>query len=367
MTHPYLTIGIPTWNRCAYLRKNVEALIRQIQSQQLTDLVEIFVSDNGSTDDTPKFLSEISQQYSFIRAYSHTENRGANANFQYVIEAARGEYVWLLGDDDLLAENVMARVIADIKSNKPDVIVGAAIYDNTQEKATHQNFNEVTLTDQRILGKEDVIILAGKMSGLMFKKASVLPILAIAAPIIHQTRTPWPHLAWLLLLLNDPAKKLLILPYGINQLVAANWFNLLFDGQTLVKILFLDYQTLLVALKPLLDVQIYEGLINRSVASRQASLMKCVLYGTYLDNYWSLLRLACFSFPQVVGFRNKLYFLVFLILPLLIPATIRKTIYTLCQKRWKKLNLTITRIHEAKKLMAKNLAGGLRQYNEKQL
>ena len=135
------------------------------------------------------------------------------------------------------------KVIADIKTALPAVAVGPAVYDDSKEKATHQSFKQVTLTDSRVLASEDVIALAGKISGLIFHKASVLPIINITEPIILATRTPWPHLVWFLLLLNDPNKKLLILPYGINQLVAANWFNLLFDGSTLLKILFIDYQT----------------------------------------------------------------------------------------------------------------------------
>jgi glycosyltransferase involved in cell wall biosynthesis len=367
MKKPFLTIGIPTWNRLPYLQKNVEGLIRQILSQQLTDSVEIFISDNASTDDSAAFLSETTQQHSFVRAYSHSENRGANANFQFVIESAQAEYVWLLGDDDLLAENVIARVITDIKTNHPDVIVGPAVYDNTQEKATHQDFHHVTLTDQSILAKEDLILLAGKMSGLIFRKESVLPVLSLAGSIIHQTRTPWPHLAWLLLVLNDPAKKLLVLPYGINQLVAANWFNLLFDGKTLLTILFIDYQALLLALKPLLSAPLYQALISHSVVTRQASLLKCVLYGTYLDSYGSLLRLACVSFLGVVGVKNKVYYFMFLILPLLIPNTIRKIIYWVCQMRWKKLRITIARIQAAKKILQNNHTGAVRQFNDQQL
>lgn len=367
LSHPFITIGIPTWNRCGYLKKNIDSLVHQITKNNLHELVEIVISDNGSTDGTKFTCEDLSNQYSFIKYHRHQQNRGANANFQFVIEAANGKYVWLLGDDDLVVDDIITKVIQDIEQNQPDVVVGPAIFDHTKEKATHQKFQEIVLTNREVLTREDVIALAGKISGLIFKKSSVMPVISIAEPVIIKTKTPWPHLAWLILLLNDADKKILILPYGINQLVAAHWHNLLFTGETLLIILFIDYQSLLLALKSYLDPLLFKKLLDRSVSTRQSSLLKCVLYGTYLDGYFKLFSLASESYVKIVGFKNKLNYLLFLLFPLAIPKAVRKLIYYSVKQWWPKLHLTIARIHEAKEILISQLSNDRRQYSENEL
>ena len=48
---PLLTIGIPTYNRAKFLRRLLEQLRTELAG--LDGQVEVLVSDNASTDDTP--------------------------------------------------------------------------------------------------------------------------------------------------------------------------------------------------------------------------------------------------------------------------------------------------------------------------
>lgn len=96
---PLLSICIPTYNRDALL------------AQTLTDLcaikwpvkTEIVVSDNASTDDTPRVLAAFP-----VRSFRQKVNIEAIDNYFSAIRAARGEYAFYLGDDDaVLPEGVM--------------------------------------------------------------------------------------------------------------------------------------------------------------------------------------------------------------------------------------------------------------------
>ena len=124
---------------------------------------------------------------------------------------------------------------------------------------------------------------------------------------------------------------------------------------------------MLLALKSHLDSEFYAVLLNRSVATRQASLLKCVLYGTYLNGYWQFLGMAAAAIPRIYGLRNKFYYLLFLLFPLMIPTTLRKTVYYVCQFRWKKLRVTRQRIHHAKRLLAQALTDGSRSFDNEEL
>jgi glycosyltransferase involved in cell wall biosynthesis len=95
-SRPLVTIGIPTYNRAGgYLRECIESAINQTYSN-----IEIIIADNCSVDGTTTLVSSIAD--SRIRYFRHPKNIGANNNFNYCLEQARGDYFLLLHDDDLI-------------------------------------------------------------------------------------------------------------------------------------------------------------------------------------------------------------------------------------------------------------------------
>ena len=93
---PLVTIGIPTFNRAdAMLGAALERALAQTHER-----LEIVVADNCSDDRTPELVAGYDDPR--IRYVRHAENIGANANFNFCAEAARGEYFLLFHDDDLI-------------------------------------------------------------------------------------------------------------------------------------------------------------------------------------------------------------------------------------------------------------------------
>ena len=106
---PLLSICIPTYNRARWLRHSLAALAPQIA--RAGDAVELIVSDNCSDDNTPA-LVEAMQAQCPIRYHRNAANIGANPNFQRLVQdLARGEFVWLLGDDDLVRPDGVERIL----------------------------------------------------------------------------------------------------------------------------------------------------------------------------------------------------------------------------------------------------------------
>ncbi|WP_419658224.1 glycosyl transferase, family II [Desulfosarcina variabilis str. Montpellier] len=96
---PLVSIGIPTYNRAdGYLRECIESAIQQTYTN-----IEIIISDNCSSDGTPDLVNGIDDPR--IRYFRHEQNIGANNNFNYCLEQARGVYFLLLHDDDLIDED----------------------------------------------------------------------------------------------------------------------------------------------------------------------------------------------------------------------------------------------------------------------
>jgi len=96
INNPLITIGIPTYNRADGFLKDAirSAMIQTYQN------IEIVVSDNCSDDNTEGLIESLDDPR--IRYHRHTENIGANNNFNHCLKMARGDYFLLLHDDDMI-------------------------------------------------------------------------------------------------------------------------------------------------------------------------------------------------------------------------------------------------------------------------
>jgi glycosyltransferase involved in cell wall biosynthesis len=93
----------------------LEAALPQVK--ECGDLVELWVSDNASSDNTPEVV-ESSRTLGPIHYSRNASNLGSHGNFvKLATKLARGEYVWLVGDDDLLLPDALSRVISALRTN----------------------------------------------------------------------------------------------------------------------------------------------------------------------------------------------------------------------------------------------------------
>ena len=111
-----LTIAIPTHNRVNPLRKNIELLLPQIV--KCSSDVSLLISDNCSDDDTQSYIESLLLQYADYISYNrNTEDLGYLRNFGKGVELADSEYVYLLGDDDIVPPNFVSTIISILKDN----------------------------------------------------------------------------------------------------------------------------------------------------------------------------------------------------------------------------------------------------------
>lgn len=115
---PRLSICIPTYNRLPYLRELMAGLLPQIEAAH--GAVELCVSDNASTDGTAAYLKTLS--HPSLRFWRNEKNVGGDRNFLVCIREAHGDYVWLVGDDDMLPEGSVARALR-LLGQLPDLVI----------------------------------------------------------------------------------------------------------------------------------------------------------------------------------------------------------------------------------------------------
>lgn len=93
--HPAISIGMPVFNGAAHLAEALDSL----RAQSFTDF-EIIISDNCSTDATPRIIAQYAARDARIRAIRQPENIGGLANFRFVLESATAPFfMWAAYDD----------------------------------------------------------------------------------------------------------------------------------------------------------------------------------------------------------------------------------------------------------------------------
>ena len=101
-TSPLVTIAIPTYNRAeSYFPSALQSALSQTYSN-----IEIVVSDNCSNDHTQAMVRAIKDPR--IRYFRHDPGIGQKNNYNFCFEQAKGSYVLLLHDDDLIDDDFVS-------------------------------------------------------------------------------------------------------------------------------------------------------------------------------------------------------------------------------------------------------------------
>jgi abequosyltransferase len=107
---PTLTIAIPTFQRAGYLQLLLERLSEEFALIE-ANRVEVLVSDNDSTDGTPDVVTSAQMKGLPVRYVRNTKNIGSDHNIAQCFNLARGRYVLIMGDDDLLVDGMLPALL----------------------------------------------------------------------------------------------------------------------------------------------------------------------------------------------------------------------------------------------------------------
>jgi len=118
VTPPLVTAVVTTYDRPDHLRSAVESV-----REQTYENVELVVVDDHSTTPARAVLDDVSlDSLSAHRVVRHERNRGANAARNTGIEAASGEYVAFLDDDDHWLPKKLSRQVHAAETDDAGVV-----------------------------------------------------------------------------------------------------------------------------------------------------------------------------------------------------------------------------------------------------
>lgn len=115
-----LSICIPTYNRSRLLGILLGTLGGQIKSAAAQDDVAIYISDNGSPDNTRQVVEDFQKNSGVRVVYSRNEsNIGISKNLLKVMDMGKGKFIWTLGDDEIVAADSITRLAQALREKDP--------------------------------------------------------------------------------------------------------------------------------------------------------------------------------------------------------------------------------------------------------
>jgi glycosyltransferase involved in cell wall biosynthesis len=119
---PLVTIGLPTYNRPAGLRKSLEGILKQRYSN-----LEIVISDNCSTNtEVQEIILEYALKDNRIKHYRQKQNIGLEENFNFVFAISNASYFIWMSDDDYFEDNYVSECVHFLEKN-PDYVLCSGI------------------------------------------------------------------------------------------------------------------------------------------------------------------------------------------------------------------------------------------------
>lgn len=178
-----VSIGLPVYNGQAYLKYALEALLRQDYSN-----IELIISDNASTDDTPAICHEYSMRHSRLRYERNATTTNVFLNFRKVFELSTGEYFMWASSDDLWANNYVSALVELLQAYSHAVLAfspvqridqfGRQLGKPTQARSDHPRTNAVGRVIKN-LQRNSCSIFYGLFRRQILEKTSVFPELGI--------------------------------------------------------------------------------------------------------------------------------------------------------------------------------------------
>jgi hypothetical protein len=114
VTSPLLSVAIPSFNRPTALAGLLAGLAEEVDTCP-DGLVEVCITDDASPDpETLEAALAFAERYPFASLHVQPSNIGLERNVMAAAEPCRGDYLMVVGNDDLLAKGALAKIVADI-------------------------------------------------------------------------------------------------------------------------------------------------------------------------------------------------------------------------------------------------------------
>ncbi len=107
---PLVSVIVPCYNHEKYVTETIESIVNQTYKN-----IELIVIDDGSKDNSPKILAELSEKYNFNLIVR--ENKGLSATLNEGIKLSEGKYICVCASDDIYLLNKITTQVEFMEAN----------------------------------------------------------------------------------------------------------------------------------------------------------------------------------------------------------------------------------------------------------
>lgn len=145
MTHPLISVIVPVFNTEQYLRQCVDSIINQTYTN-----LEIFLVDDGSTDNCPAICDDYANRDSRIRVI-HKKNEGQSVARNMALDISRGEYIAFVDSDDWLEPTAYEEMMSFAQAEQLDAVycVPNEITDGEVTGTRYHYYSDETVVDAK--------------------------------------------------------------------------------------------------------------------------------------------------------------------------------------------------------------------------
>ncbi len=162
---PRVTVAVPTWNRPDGLVRAVESVLSQDYPW-----LEVLISDNGSTDETPEVCRRLAEADGRICWFRQERNLGPIPNFSFLLSQASGSYFMWVADDDTLEPDVLGKYVSFLDHHPDYVLISGIVryWDRDTLYKTEEEFDfEQENNRERVAAFYRKVSAGGIFHGLM--------------------------------------------------------------------------------------------------------------------------------------------------------------------------------------------------------
>ena len=128
-----LTVAVPSYNAEWCLNKCLSSFIAE---QAVPDRLEVIVINDGSTDDTERFIRDFLNE-SRIRYIKNEENKGLGYAINHGLEESKNDYIAYLPSDDYYFENHLELISEEFKRADDVVLVFTSAKSEIKDSLTN--------------------------------------------------------------------------------------------------------------------------------------------------------------------------------------------------------------------------------------
>jgi len=125
-----VSVLMPAYNEAHHIKSNIEETIRTFDNFGCD--YEIIIIDDGSSDDTLEFASEVSKKHSHVVVKKNFANYGKGRALKKGLRYISGKYVIFLDADMELHPAQLQTFIDIMRLDKVDVVIGSKFHPNSK-------------------------------------------------------------------------------------------------------------------------------------------------------------------------------------------------------------------------------------------